>query len=83
MSEVATKLLEQVLALPENEQAMIAERLRENLGIDDPVDPSDDPEFRAELERRLNAVANGTAVLIDGEQVFREARERLKNRRQP
>jgi hypothetical protein len=35
-----------------------------------------DPEFQAELERRLASVADGTAELIDGEQVMAELRER-------
>jgi putative addiction module component (TIGR02574 family) len=79
VSETATKLLEQLLALPEEDRAAIADQLNESLGdLGDDLDP----EFEAELQRRLDSVADGTAELIDGEQVFREARERIQKRRQ-
>jgi len=80
MSEIATKLLEQLLTLPEADRAAIADRLNESL---DELGDDLDPAFEAELNRRLESVANGTAELIDGEQVFREARERIQKRRQP
>ena len=78
MSDAASKLLEQLLALPEADRLEIADRLDETLGgTGDDLDPA----FEAELNRRLDMVANGTAELIDGEQVFREARERIQKRR--
>ncbi|VTU02695.1 : Unstab_antitox [Gemmataceae bacterium] len=80
MSEAAAKLLEQVLALPEEERAFIVDRLTETLG-DDGLEH--DPAFEAELNRRLREVEEHPERLIDGEQVFREARERLQKRRQP
>lgn len=86
MSEVATKLLEQLLQLPDAERLQIADKLWDSLGdpekqeaIDETLD---DPEFHAELQRRLDSIADGTAELIDGERVIREARERLRQRRQ-
>lgn len=86
MSENATKLLEQLLELPETERVMIADRLWESLCDEKKQEIIDettsDPEFQAELQRRLDSVANGTAELVDGEQVLREARERLQRRRQ-
>jgi putative addiction module component (TIGR02574 family) len=85
MSETATKLLEQLLVLPESERLQIAERLWDSLGDEKKQEimdeTTDDPTFQAELQRRLDSVANGTAELVDGEQVFREARERLQKRR--
>lgn len=85
MSETATKLLEQLLALPETDRLMVADRLWESLGDGMKQDAIDEvtgsPEFQAELHRRLESVANGTAELVDGEQVFRQARERLKKGR--
>ncbi len=85
MSEAAKKLLEQALALPEADRLMIADEIWASLGEQAQEEAAgqlmDDPEFRAELERRLESVADGSAELIDGEQVFREARERLKKRR--
>jgi len=83
MSETAAKLLEQILALPDEDRAMIADRLNDSLDQAESGDPlAHDEGFQAELQRRLDSVANGTAELIDGEQVFREARERVQKRRQ-
>ncbi len=85
MSEAAKKLLEQALALPEADRLMIADEIWASLGEQAQEEAAgqlmDDPEFRAELERRLESIADGSAELIDGEQVFREARERLKKKR--
>lgn len=85
MSEVATTLFDELLKLPEADRAQIADRLwaslsdaaqQELLG-----DPTDDPEFRAELDRRLESVANGTAELIPWEQARANIREELERRR--
>jgi hypothetical protein len=85
MSETARKLLEQVLTLPEADRLMVADELWASLSDDARGETADqllnDPAFRSELGRRLDSVADGTAELIDGEQVFREARDRLKKRR--
>lgn len=85
MSETAKKLLEQVLTLSEADRVMIADELWASLSDEAQEQAAEavlnDPEFQAELERRLASVADGTAELIDGEQVFREARDRLKKRR--
>ncbi len=79
MCETATKLLEQLLALLEADRAAIADRLDESLG-----GPGGDldPAFEAELNRRLESVANGTAELIDGKEALVEARERLRRKRE-
>lgn len=79
MSEVAESLLEQVLALPPEDVAEITRRLHDAPGDD--YDPLTDPEFRAELDRRIEAVGNGTAVLVDGDEVFAGARARFEERR--
>lgn len=80
MSELATKLLEQLLTLPESERAQIAERLNESL--DEQLTDEIDPEFQAELERRLQEVEEHPERLIDGEQVMAELREHLRRKRQ-
>jgi putative addiction module component (TIGR02574 family) len=80
MSEIATKLLSEALGLSPDERFQVAQQLLDSLDGDFPV--LDEPEFQAELQRRLDAVADGTAELVDGEQVFREARERLRQRHQ-
>ena len=79
MSETALKLLEQIRALPEEDVAEITRRLHDAPGEE--YDPLTDPEFRAELDRRIEAVGNGTAVLIDGDEVFAGARARFEERR--
>jgi len=79
MSGEAATLLQQALNLNADERYELAQQLLGSL--DDDLLP-DDPAFHAELTRRLDSITDGTAVLIDGEEVFREARERLRRRRQ-
>jgi putative addiction module component (TIGR02574 family) len=85
MSETATKLLEQLLQLPQADRLLIADRLWESLGDSEKqavIDESlDDPEFQAELQRRLESVANGTAEMIPWEQAREEMRAELERRR--
>ena len=87
MSEAATKLLDQLLQLPEAERLQIADRLWESLGDgtkQEAIDEtSDDPEFQAELQRRLKEVEEHPENLLDGEQVMNELREHLRRKRQP
>jgi putative addiction module component (TIGR02574 family) len=85
MSETATKLLEQLLALPEADRLMIAEQLwlsaseeKQQELIDE---ATSDPEFQAELERRLETVANGTAELIPWEEARVKIQKELERRR--
>jgi putative addiction module component (TIGR02574 family) len=86
MSETATKLLGELLQLSEAERLQIADRLWDSLGDgakQEAIDEmQDDPEFQAELQRRLKEVEEHPENLLDGEQVLREARERLQKRRQ-
>lgn len=82
MSDAAATLLEQALALPEDDRRWLADQIDATLG---PVERQlpDDPALRAELDRRLQSIADGTAVLLDGEQVMRELRARYARGRQP
>jgi putative addiction module component (TIGR02574 family) len=84
MSETATKLLDQLLQLPEPERVMIADRLWESLGDEAKQqilgETTADPEFQAELERRLKEVEEHPERLLDGEQVMAELRERLRRK---
>lgn len=86
MSETASSLLGQLLALPEGERFLIADQLWESLSDENKEELCEecleDNEFQAELQHRLESVSDGTAGLIDGEAVFQEARERLSRRRQ-
>jgi putative addiction module component (TIGR02574 family) len=78
MSELATKLLEQLLMLPEAERAQIVDRL--NASLDEQLEDKIDPAFQAELERRLQEVEEHPERLIDGEQVMAEVRARLRQK---
>lgn len=71
MSEQAAKLLEGVLALPAEDRTAIRRALnaRRRQELAD--------EEHAEIMRRSDSVHNGTAVLIDGEQVIEDIRRRL------
>ena len=78
MSETALKLLEQIRALPAEDQDLIAEELADE---SDDYDPLEDPEFRAELDRRIEAVGNGTAVLLTWEKAQKRIDAELARRR--
>ena len=86
MSETGTKLLEQLLQLPEAERLQIADRLWESLGDEQKQQIMDeatsDPEFQAELQRRLKEVEEHPERLLDGAQVMAELREHLRRKRQ-
>jgi putative addiction module component (TIGR02574 family) len=86
MSEAVTKLLEQLLALPEADRLMVADRLWESLSEDKQQEMMDeatnDPEFQAELERRLKEVEEHPERLLDGETVFADVREYLRRKRE-
>jgi putative addiction module component (TIGR02574 family) len=78
VSETATKLLEQLLALPEEDRAAIADQLNESLGdLGDDLDPA----FEAELQRRLDSVADGTAEIVPWEQAREAMQAELERRR--
>jgi hypothetical protein len=68
MSSRAHKLIEEFFALPANDQAEVLEAIV-------PPQVELDPEFRAELERRVRSLKDGTAVLHDWEDVERELDE--------
>ena len=80
MSDAATTLLEQALTLPADDRCWLVEQIDASLGSCDGQLP-DDPEFRAELDRRLRSIADGTAGLLDGEQVMRELMEKYAHGR--
>ena len=85
MSEAATTLLDQLLKLSEADRAMIADRLWESLSAEKQQElmdeTTDDPEFQAELERRLKSIEDGTAELMEPAEVFAKVREHLRRKR--
>ena len=80
MSDAATTLLEQALALPEDDRRWLAGQLDASIEPGDSQLP-DDPAFRAELDRRLQSIADGTAVLIPWEVARENIRAELDRRR--
>ena len=65
MSSRAHKLIEEFFTLPEDEQAEVLEAI---------VPTDEDPEFMAEIERRVRSIEDGTAVLLDGDEVLARLR---------
>ena len=43
----------------------------------DPLDEEDDPEFVAEINRRVESIRNGTAKMIPGDEVMNRLREKF------
>ena len=85
MSEAATTLLDQLMKLSEADRAMIADRLWESLSGEKQQElmdeTTDDPEFQAELDRRLKSIEDGTAELMEPKEVFAKVREHLRRKR--
>ena len=78
MSSVGHKILQDVLALPENERAELAVRLIESL--DNGADAGVDEAWAAEIERRCAALDAGEAVTSDWEEVRRRIETQLLNK---
>ena len=74
MSEAVAELLNGYRALSDADRDLFDASLHA-------VESDFDSEFRAELDRRVEAVGNGTAVLVDGEEAFRQIREHLRRKR--
>jgi len=74
MSTRAHKLIEEFNSLPEEEQCEVLEAIV-------PADLDEfEPEYRAEIERRLRSIEDGTAVLLDGDEVLARVRAKLSTR---
>ncbi len=67
MSEKSVKLLEESLALPENERAGLADALLSSL--EPPADADVEQAWKEEVERRIQALDKGEAQVIPWDQV--------------
>jgi putative addiction module component (TIGR02574 family) len=76
----AEKLRVEVLALPAEERAELAHSLLESLHEE--ADPDAEAAWISELDRRAQAVADGTAQLVDWEEARERITARLKARRE-
>lgn len=78
MSTVTVEsLLEQAKLLPDADRAELARQLYDTLPLPEMPQAWDNEEeaeaaWQEELQRRLDSIADGTAQLIDGEQMFAE-----------
>ena len=70
------KLKTELMALPSESPAMLAQTLLESL--DDQVDPNAEALWLQEIRRRDSEIRNGTAKTKPAEQVLQEARDRLR-----
>jgi putative addiction module component (TIGR02574 family) len=82
MSETAKKLLEQILTLSEDDRVAITDAVWKSLGEESQDElwagngPTIDPEFRAELERRMDEAEKHPESLLSWEQVKAELEAR-------
>lgn len=75
MSELAEKLIEQVLGLPADERAEVAERLLSSL---EPPLSSIDQLWALEAEDRIDAYERGEIEAIPAEDVFNAIKNRKR-----
>jgi putative addiction module component (TIGR02574 family) len=73
----AEQLLAQALELPKEQRLRLADQLIDSVEGND-SDLELDPELRDELIRRVRSIEDGTAVLLDGEEVMRELRAKYE-----
>jgi putative addiction module component (TIGR02574 family) len=73
-------LRREALALPVDERAALAKDLLASLDGD--ADPGAEEAWIEEIDRRAQAVANGTATLVDWDDAEKRIRARLKARRE-
>lgn len=78
MSGEAEALYQQALNLAADERYQLAQRLLDSLAEDE---LPDDPEFRAELDRRLQAIDDGTDIPVPWEEARETMRAELERRR--
>lgn len=76
MDKSIEKLINEVLNLPHEIKAYLAEKLLENLDTETDADIS--PEWQKEIERRCAEIDSGLAVLKDSDEVFKDAFKKFK-----
>lgn len=75
MNMTAEKLVAEALNMPRSIRAFVAERIIESLDIDTDFELS--PAWKAEIEKRCREIDEGTATLLDGDEVFKKAYSQL------
>ena len=76
MAMVAKKIRDQVLSLPSDERLKLVEQLIESLNL--PTKSEIERLWANEAEKRIKEIDDGKLQTIDGEQVFKIIRGKLK-----
>ncbi len=74
-------VIEQALKLSVEEREEIVARLNENLEQQAPMDPDWEAAWTKEIDRRIADIREGRVALVDGKDVFAEARALASRRR--
>lgn len=77
MSELAKKYAEEVSLLPREDRVELIEKLLQSLNT--PGLAEIDKLWAEEVEKRINEYQSGSVEALEGKQVFKEIRERLKH----
>jgi putative addiction module component (TIGR02574 family) len=72
------EIISKALQLPEDKRTQVALRLLDSLEAPDPHAHLTDDELRAELDRRVKAVVDGTAEVIPADQAIEQLRAEPK-----
>ena len=81
MKASSEALLTAALTLPPEDREEIAERLLRSLDNSEYVALA--PDWKAEIDRRLKEIDDGTAELIDGDEVMAWLRSKSEGKLQP
>jgi putative addiction module component (TIGR02574 family) len=76
MSPETENVIRRALQLPREARALIAEKLLESLDLEEPFEVSD--AWKEEIARRCRELDDGTAELIPGDDVLKEAAKELR-----
>jgi len=76
MSPETENVIKQVLQLPREARALLAEKLLESLDFEEPFEIS--REWEEEIARRCREIDEGAVELIPGEDVLKEAAKELQ-----
>jgi len=76
MDKSIEKLINDILNLPNDLRAFLAEKLLESLDVDKNFEISED--WKKEIERRCKEIDNGSVTLRDADEVFASVYKNLK-----
>ena len=79
MTATFDTVLQDALRLPLEERSRIASRLIESVDENDDIALS--PAWRTEINRRVDSIRNGTAKLIEHDEVMASVRQKLSQQR--